>query len=264
METLIRMVNISKSFGEVRSLQHVNFEVRPGEVVGLLGDNGAGKSTLIKIITGYHQPDPGGEIYWKEHKVDHLSVARGRELGIETVYQERALAELQTIWRNIFMGRELTNRFGLLDVRRMKDETQKLMTQMMGFTSSAVTPDTYVGTMSGGERQGVAITRALYFHAELIILDEPTMGLSLSETRKVLDFVSEVRNQGKSVIFIDHNIFHVYPVADRIVVLDRGHIAGQFDKGSLTLEELIDKLYLVAQTGSLENESAQVSEPVQE
>jgi simple sugar transport system ATP-binding protein len=237
----------------VRSLQNVNLEVRPGEVVGLLGDNGAGKSTLIKIITGYHTPDPGGEIYWKGEKVDHLTVAKGRHLGIETVYQERALAEQQTIWRNIFMGRELTNRFGLLDVQRMRKETQNLMNQMMGFTSAAINPETFIQTMSGGERQGVAITRALYFHAELIILDEPTMGLSLSETRKVLNFVDDVRRQGKSVIFIDHNIFHVYPVADRIVVLDRGHIAGQFDKGSLTLEQLIEKLHRVAQTGSLSN-----------
>lgn len=253
MEPLIRLVNVSKSFGEVRSLYGVNFEVQPGEVVGLLGDNGAGKSTLIKIITGFHQPDPGGETYWRGQKVDHLTVAKGRQLGVETVYQERALAEQQTIWRNIFMGRELTNRFGMLDVKRMRQETQNLMNEMMGFTSTAISPDNYVQTMSGGERQGIAITRALYFQAELIILDEPTMGLSLSETKKVLDFVRDVRSKGKSVIFIDHNIFHVYPVADRIVVLDRGQVAGQFMKGSLTLEQLIDKLYLVAQTGSLES-----------
>jgi simple sugar transport system ATP-binding protein len=252
MDQLLKMVNISKSFGEVKSLTDVNFEVKPAEVVGLLGDNGAGKSTLIKIITGYHQPDSGGVIYWKGERVDHLTVGKSRKLGVETVYQERALADLQSIWRNIFMGRELTNRFGALDVSRMKKETEKLMTQLMGFTSKAVTPDTPVRTMSGGERQGVAITRALYFHAELIILDEPTMGLSLSETKKVLNFVSEIKKAGKSCIFIDHNIFHVYPVADRIVVLDRGRIAGQFLKGDLTLEELIERLYLVAHTGSLE------------
>ena len=251
MDPLIRLVNVSKSFGEVCSLENVDFEVNPSEVVGLLGDNGAGKSTLIKIITGYHRPDPGGEIYWNGQKVENLTVGRGRELGIETVYQERALAEQQTIWRNIFMGRELTNRYGLLDVKRMRSETEKLMNEMMGFTSGAVNPETFIQTMSGGERQGVAITRALYFKAKLIILDEPTMGLSLSETKKVLSFVQEVRNQGKSVIFIDHNIFHVYPVADRIVVLDRGRVAGQFLKGALTLEKLIDKLYQVAQTGSL-------------
>jgi simple sugar transport system ATP-binding protein len=176
-----------------------------------------------------------------------------RNLGVETVYQERALADQQTIWRNIFMGRELTNRFGVLDIPKMKAETQNLMNEMMGFTSTAVTPENVVRTMSGGERQGVAITRALYFQAELIILDEPTMGLSLSETKKVLEFVGNIKKANKSCIFIDHNIFHVYPVADRIVVLDRGQIAGQFMKGDLSLDQLIDRLYLVAQTGSLEN-----------
>ena len=260
MDELLRMVNVSKSFGEVKSLRNIDFHVDRGEVVGLLGDNGAGKSTLIKIVTGYHRPDPGGEIYWKGEKVDHLTVARSRELGVETVYQERALADQQTIWRNIFMGRELTNRFGVLDISKMKRETQSLMNQMMGFTSSAVTPDTYVRTMSGGERQGVAITRALYFQAELIILDEPTMGLSLSETKKVINFVGEIKKAGKSCIFIDHNIFHVYPVADRIVVLDRGRIAGQFMKGDLTLDQLIDRLYFVAQTGSLTGDEAAPAE----
>jgi simple sugar transport system ATP-binding protein len=252
METMLQMINISKSFGEVRSLIDVNFEVRPGEVVGLLGDNGAGKSTLVKLITGYHQPDSGGEMYWKGKRIDRLTVSKARQLGIETVYQERALADLQPIWRNIFMGRELTTRFGTLDIKKMKDETRKLMSHTMGFTSSAVTPDNAVKTMSGGERQGIAITRALYFNAELIILDEPTMGLSLSETRKVLNFVAEITKVGKSCIFIDHNIFHVYPVADRIVVLDRGRIAGQFTKASVTLEELTDRLYRVAKTGSYE------------
>jgi simple sugar transport system ATP-binding protein len=131
------------------------------------------------------------------------------------------------------------------------------MQEHMGFTSSAITPESPVKTMSGGERQGVAITRALYFQAELIILDEPTMGLSLSETKKALDFVEGIKRAGKSCIFIDHNIFHVYPVADRIVVLDRGTIAGQFMKGDLTLEQLIDRLYIVARTGDLGKEEAE-------
>ncbi len=260
MDYLLQMKNISKSFGEVKSLRDVDFEVGRGEVVGLLGDNGAGKSTLVKIITGYHHPDPGGEVYFMGQRQEKLSVARARELGVECVYQEKALADLQSLWRNIFMGRELTNRFGFLDVRRMQEETRNLMTQLMGFTSKAVTADSAVRTMSGGERQGVAITRALYFKAELIILDEPTMGLSLSETKKVLDFVGEIKKAGKSCIFIDHNIFHVYPVADRIVVLDRGRVAGQFLKGDLTLEQLIDKLYHVAHTGSLDNGNGQAGQ----
>jgi simple sugar transport system ATP-binding protein len=251
MDHFLRLKGVSKTFGEVAALHDVNFEVGTNEIVGLLGDNGAGKSTLVKIITGYHQPDAGGEFTLKGNRVEHLSVPRARAAGIEVVYQERALADQQSLWRNIFMGRELSSRWGRLDLPAMRRETEKLMGTLMGFTSSAVTPESLVGTFSGGERQGVAITRALYFKAELIILDEPTMGLSLSETKKCLDFVAGIKAAGKSAIFIDHNIFHVYPVADRIVVMDRGTVAGQFMKNELTLAQLIDRLYLVAQTGSL-------------
>jgi simple sugar transport system ATP-binding protein len=257
MDCVVRMVNVSKTFGEVEALCHVDFEVGTNEIVGLVGDNGAGKSTLVKIMTGYHQPDPGGEFYWKGKRVQHMSVAEARRLGIEVVYQERALADLQELWRNIFMGRELSNRLGVLDIKRMRRETGNLMTTVMGFTSAAVTPDTAVKTMSGGERQGVAITRALYFNAELIILDEPTMGLSISETRKCLAFVEGIKRAGKSCVFIDHNIFHIHPVADRIVVLDRGAVAGQFSKDQITLEGLLAKLSHVAQTGSLNDETSQ-------
>lgn len=249
MDYILEMKNISKTFGEVQALRQVDFAVSRGEVVGLLGDNGAGKSTLIKIVTGYYQPD-SGEIYFNQNRVENLSVAKARQLGIETVYQERALADLQTLWRNIFMGRELTTRLGFLDVNKMQRETEKLMVESMGFTSAAVVPDSVVKTFSGGEKQGVAIVRALYFEAELIILDEPTMGLSLSETRKLLDFVRGIKRAGKSCIFIDHNVFHVYSVADRIVVLDRGAVAGEFLTKDITLDELTDKMYQVARTGS--------------
>ncbi len=255
MDDVLQLNNVSKTFGEVSALRNVNFHVEKNEIVGLLGDNGAGKSTLVKIITGYFRPDPGGQIYWKGEKIDHLSVPLARDMGIEVVYQERALADQQTLWRNIFLGRELSNGWGVLDIKAMRNETKKLMSTLMGFTSSAVTPESTVGTFSGGERQGVAITRALYFEAELIILDEPTMGLSLSETKKCLDFVAGIKAAGKSCIFIDHNIFHVYPVVDRIVVLDRGTIAGQYMKNEITLDELLDRLYRVAQTGSLDQNS---------
>lgn len=252
MDLILQLKNISKTFGEVAALRHVDFEIGEGEIVGLLGDNGAGKSTLVKIMTGYHQPDSGGEMYWRGKKLDRLSVAKARDLGIEVVYQERALADQQSLWRNIFMGRERSNRWGILDVKTMQEETQELMNTAMGFTSAAVTPESTVKTFSGGERQGVAITRALYFKAELIILDEPTMGLSLSETKKCLEFVEGIKKAGKSAIFIDHNIFHVHPVADRIVVLDRGTVAGQFVKNQLTVDALIDRLQRLAQTGTLD------------
>ncbi len=247
----LELKNIRKSFGEVQSLQGVTFHVDQNEVVGLLGDNGAGKSTLIKIITGYHQPDTG-EMYFNGQRVENLTVPKARQLGVETVYQERALADQQTLWRNIFMGRELRNRFGFLDVKRMREETQRLMLQSMGFTSGAVTPDSEIKNFSGGEKQGVAIVRALYFKADLIVLDEPTMGLSLQETRKLIEFVQGIKRAGKAAIFIDHNVFHVYSVADRVVVLDRGKVAGEFYTKDITLNDLTEKMYHVAETGHLD------------
>ena len=253
MEPTYRMElrDVSKNFGEVKSLRNVDFKLGQNEVVGLLGDNGAGKSTLIKILTGYHQPS-SGELYVDGNRIESLTVPLARTLGIETVYQERALAELQTLWRNIFLGRELRTPYGLLDVKKMKSETNKLMLESMGFTSSAVSPESTIETFSGGEKQGVAIVRALYFDAEIIILDEPTMGLSLKETRKLLDFVRHIKDVGKSAVFIDHNIFHVYSVADRVVVLDRGRVAGEFKTSDITLDDLMEKMYCVAETGSLD------------
>jgi simple sugar transport system ATP-binding protein len=247
----LELRNVSKYFGEVRALQNVDFQLGQNEIVGLLGDNGAGKSTLIKIITGYYQPT-SGEIYFNGQRVENLSVPKARELGVETVYQERALAELQTLWRNIFLGRELTTFMGFLDIQQMRDETYRLMTQSMGFTSQAVSPDSRVGKYSGGEKQGVAIVRALFFEAEIIVLDEPTMGLSLKETAKLVNFVKGIKQAGKSSIFIDHNILHVYNVADRVVVIDRGKIAGEFVTRSIGLNELMDKMVRVAETGSLD------------
>jgi simple sugar transport system ATP-binding protein len=251
MEYRLELKNVSKSFGEVQALENINFQLGRNEIVGLLGDNGAGKSTLIKIITGYYQPT-SGEIYFNGKKVDHLSVPKARELGVETVYQERALAELQTLWRNIFLGRELCNSLGFLDIQRMRDETHRLMTQSMGFTSSAISPDSHVGQYSGGEKQGVAIVRALFFDADIIVLDEPTMGLSLKETAILVNFVNSIKKAGKSAIFIDHNILHVYNVADRVVVIDRGKVAGEFLTKNIGLNELMDKMVHVAESGKLE------------
>ncbi len=247
----LELRHVSKYFGEVQALEDINFKLGRNEIVGLLGDNGAGKSTLIKIITGYHRPT-SGEIYFNGKKVDNLTVPKARALGVETVYQERALAELQTLWRNIFLGRELTNSLGFLDIQRMKDETHRLMTESMGFTSHAVSPESRVGKYSGGEKQGVAIVRALFFEADIIVLDEPTMGLSLKETAKLSNFVKGIKQAGKSAIFIDHNIFHVYNVADRVVVIDRGRVAGEFMTKSIGVNELMEKMVQVAETGSLD------------
>ncbi len=244
----VELRHVSKSFGGVQVLDDVSFQLRRGEVLGLVGDNGAGKSTLIKIITGVHPPD-AGRILFAGHEVQGLTVGRARALGVETVFQERALADQLSLWRNIFMGRPQANRLGFLSVRRMRRTTAELMGESMGFTSAVLTPDTHVRGLSGGERQGLAIVRALHFEANVVILDEPTMGLSLKETDKLLGFVQGIRAAGKSAVLIDHNIFHVYSVADRIVVLDRGRVAGELTTDRYTHDEVTAIMREVAETG---------------
>jgi len=240
---------VSKRFADIQALTKIDFSLGRNEIVGLIGDNGAGKSTLIKLITGYHTPDEG-EILFNGTPVTHLTVDAARALGVETVYQERALADQQTLWRNIFIGRELSTSLGFLRVREMRRETQKLMVDAMGFTSTAITPDSIIKTLSGGEKQGIAIVRALHFDADVVILDEPAMGLSVKETDKLLEFVRAVRSAGKSAILIDHNIFHVYQLADRVVVLDRGIVAGEFIPKQHSIAELMEIMRQIAETGS--------------
>jgi simple sugar transport system ATP-binding protein len=244
----VELRHVSKSFGGVQVLDDVSLQLRRGEVLGLVGDNGAGKSTLIKIITGVHQPD-SGELLFGGNPVRDLTVKRARALGVETVYQERALADQLSLWRNIFMARPQATRLGFLSVRRMRRTTAELMGESMGFTSAILTPDTHVKGLSGGERQGLAIVRALHFEANVVILDEPTMGLSLKETDKLLGFVRSIRAAGRSAVIIDHNIFHVYSVADRIAVLDRGREVGTFPTARYTHDEVTAIMREVAETG---------------
>lgn len=236
---IIELQDVTKSFGNVNAVDGISFGVRPGEVVGLIGDNGAGKSTLIKILSGVHQPD-SGQIIVRGQEAQHWNAARSRESGIETVYQDRALVPQQTITRNIFMGREIKNRFGVIKVKTQYEEANRLMREI-GFTSKVFDPDSPVATLSGGERQGVAIARALYFDADLIVLDEPTTALSLIETAKVFGFVRNVRERGRSIIFIGHNIYHVYDIADRFVVLDRGKVVMTANKSEIASAEVLMK-----------------------
>jgi len=247
---LVELKNVSKSYSKITALQDINMYVDQPEIVGLIGDNGAGKSTLIKIISGVHAPD-AGEIYIKGQKINNWSVSKAQEAGIETVYQDRALAEQQSITRNIFMGRERTGFLGAIKLKEQEQEAERLM-RNIGFTSKVFSPDSVVGTLSGGERQGVAIARALYFKASLLILDEPTTALSLTESEKVFRFIQTVKDQGSSVIFISHNIYHTYDVADRFVILDRGSIVAQTAKTDVSSADvLVRNLQAIARTGTV-------------
>jgi simple sugar transport system ATP-binding protein len=237
-EHLIELREVKKSYGNVFAVGGVNMHVDRGEVVGLLGDNGAGKSTLIKILAGVVKPS-SGEILVRGERVEGWSPIKSRAAGIETVFQDRALAVQQSIVRNIFMGREITTLFGMLDAGREYREAERLMREI-GFTSKVFSPDSIVGQLSGGERQGVAIARAIYNKADLIVLDEPTTALSLTETEKVFRFVRNIHASGRSVLFIGHNIHHVFDIAQRFVILDRGRVALTATKAEVrTAERLI-------------------------
>jgi len=244
---LLELRNVAKSFGPVFAVRNVDLSIYAGEIVALVGDNGAGKSTLIKLVSGVHAPD-GGEIYVRGRPIKHWDTATARRSGIETVYQDKALAEQQTVMRNLFMGREVTGPLGLIRLRRERAEAVALM-RRIGFTSQLISPDSIVATLSGGEREGVAIARAMFFKAELIILDEPTQALSLTQAQVVLNFVRHAKTEGSAVIFITHNVYHAYEVADRIAILDRGQIVGEFRRESIDAVELVQFMQTVARQG---------------
>ena len=241
-DSVVKMVGIGKRFGTVSALEGVDFEVRAGEVAALLGDNGAGKSTLIKILTGVYPPSEGA-IYFRGREVRIDSPRDARELGIETVYQDLALVPLMSVARNFFLGREITGMFRVLAVRRMERETRTALGDIgiekfsAAGTRSVAEP---VGKLSGGERQSVAIGRAVHFGASLLILDEPTSALSVAETEKVLSYTQAAKRRGLGVIFISHNIHHVYLVSDRYTILRHGRKTGDYVKGDLTETDIAD------------------------
>ena len=235
----LRMVNIEKYFGLMCALKNINLEVGSNEIIGLIGDNGAGKSTLVKILTGVFPPTRG-EFYIAGHKINQrtYNVKRAHAYGIETVYQDKSLGEKQVLWRNFFIGREITLPFGFINVRKEKEIANEIMVNTIGFRGRGITVDSKVSKLSGGERQGVAIGRAMYFEAELIILDEPTVALSLKEVQKVLTFVHKIKEAGKACIYISHSIADVYEISDRFVIMDRGEIVASINKSDITLKAL--------------------------
>ncbi len=234
---LADMRGIVKQFGSVEALRGVDFHVDRQEIVGLLGDNGAGKSTLIKILTGVHTPTRG-QIYFEGNPVTIDSPHAARDLGIETVYQDLALVPLMSISRNFWLGQELTRRFGPLKVLDHKAMAQSTQEALLDIGIRIRNPDEAVAMMSGGERQSIAIGRAVHFGKKLLILDEPTSALSVKQTGEVLNYTRRAKERGLSVIFITHNIAHVHEVADRFTIIRGGRKIGDFYKHEVSEMEV--------------------------
>lgn len=240
---VVHMENIVKRFGTVSALEGVDFTVYPSEVVALLGDNGAGKSTLIKILTGVYAPT-SGRISFQGQPVDINSPRDARALGIETCYQDLALVNLMSVTRNFYLGREITRMIGplrFLDMKEMAERTEKALFDIgIEKFAGARSVSEKVGKLSGGERQSVAIGRAVHFGASLLILDEPTSALSVAESGKVITYTLNAKERGLSVIFISHNVHHVYQVADRYTILRHGKKVGDYHQAELTEQDIAD------------------------
>lgn len=252
-DTIIRATSLKKSFGAIQALADTSLFIKKGEVVALVGDNGAGKSTIIKILSGVLRPDSGSlQIEGKEVNFNRYSVRKARHLGIETVYQERSLGEKQPLWRNVFVGRHIRNTLGFINVAKEKEFTLAMLQNSIGLNGVGVSADALVGTLSGGERQGLAIGRAMHFDSTLTILDEPTTALAVREVSRVLNFIRSIPAKGNSALFISHNLHHVYEVADRFLFMDRGTIVHHCKREEMSIGELYEKLERVgvASTGS--------------
>lgn len=234
----IEVRGLGKFFGPVVSLRDINMKVYPGEVHCLLGDNGAGKSTLIKVLSGVHQPSEGG-VWLEGREVRFASPRQALDAGIATVFQDLAMLPLMSIKRNFFMGREPLRKIGpigffdnALSARVAREEMKKMGIDIRD-------PEQPVGTLSGGERQSIAIARAVYFGAKVLILDEPTSALGVKEAAVVLKYVVQAKLRGLGIIFITHNVHHAWAVGDTFTVLNRGQSYGTFGQGDTTREALL-------------------------
>jgi simple sugar transport system ATP-binding protein len=228
--------NVSKRFGGVLALDGFDFHLGAGEVVGLLGDNGAGKSTLIKMMSGIVQPDTGA-VFVDGAEVAVRSRRDSQKIGIETIYQDTALVDSMSIVRNIFMGRELVGRRGFLDHRRMRGVAIDVLRTTVHI-SGIDNPDQEVGALSGGQKQAVAIARAVYFKRRILLLDEPTSALSVRETESLLAYIKRLRDEGVSSVLVTHNLYHAYQACDRFVVMSHGRKVFDVSKADTSIDEL--------------------------
>ena len=237
---VLEIENISRRYGKTLAVEGFSLAIEPGEVIGLVGDNGAGKSTLIKMISGYVSPS-SGVIKVMGQRTKFKSPKDARAAGIETVYQDLAIVDDIALWRNFFLGQELYRKVlgvRLLDVKKMAQICGKHLDEI-GLTSVA-SPHQTATTLSGGERQSLAISRAVYFESRILLLDEPVAALSVRETRRVFDAIEAAKSQGLGVLYIDHNMEHVLPVADRIAIMHKGGLLRVVTRGELSAEELAD------------------------
>jgi simple sugar transport system ATP-binding protein len=250
---LLEVDGVWKTFGSVIALQNISTTVEAGQVTCVLGDNGAGKSTLIKVLSGFHRPDQGRYLM-DGGELDLKSPRDARELGIATVYQHLALVPLMPIWRNFFLGSEPTRGWGPFRRIDADEATRIAREQLAAMGIDIRDADQAVGTMSGGERQSVAIARAVYFGARVLILDEPTSALGVKQAGVVLRYIVQARDRGLGVIFITHNPHHAFPVGDRFLLLNRGRSMGTYEKAEVTREELTQMMAGGAELDALSQE----------
>jgi len=244
---LVELRNINVAFGGVHAVRDVSIDLRPGEVVGLVGGNGAGKSTLTKVLSGAQRAD-SGEILINGSPVEISNPREAKALGIETIYQTLALADNLDAPANLFLGRELTSRFGNLDDDQMEDATRKVMGRLNPNFQRFNMP---VKSLSGGQRQAVAIARAVYFNAKILIMDEPTAALGPAETAQVRNLVRQLKNEGIGIFLISHDIHDVYDLADRVSVMYHGRIVDTVDKNSVTTDDILGMIILGKKPGEV-------------
>lgn len=236
--SLIEVKNIVKRYGQLEALRGVDFHIGPNEIVGLLGDNGAGKSTLVKLLSGINPPT-SGEVFAQGRSVNLNSRQDAETIGIETIYQDMAVVGEMEIWRNMFLGREIWDAFGFLKEKEMKRITMQELSA--GIDISGIdSPDQMVGSLSGGQRQAVAIARAVHFRKSILLLDEPTSALSVRETNKLLTYIDGLREKGTSAAFVTHNIYHAYGICDRFVVMSHGSKVHDIAKQDTSVEKLTE------------------------
>jgi simple sugar transport system ATP-binding protein len=250
---LLEARGLSKYFGSVNALEDITLQVNAGEVTCVLGDNGAGKSTLIKILSGVHAPDKG-ELRLEGEEVHFSNPREARARGIATVFQDLATVPLMSVWRNFFLGNEPTRGRGVLQRLDVTKAQQVMREELAKMGIDVRDPAQAVGTLSGGERQAMAIARAVYFGARVLILDEPTSALGVKQSGVVLRYIIQARALGKGVIFITHNPHHAYPVGDRFVLLKRGRMMGSVLKADTSLEQLTSMMAGGAELEQLSHE----------